>query len=152
MTFSFAHIHTFSKKLISTKEDSVKNRSTGEVHVMLTSIGFRWRQHMFMKGLNKFCIQVVICDCIAVEITGSGDPTLLAGFIYAVRYHSFLQTVQKTISHQNRFSLIINMAERKWFKPSEIYLPSPAFFHVVFSRASASNNVAVSVSEEQCSI
>jgi hypothetical protein len=38
---------------------------------------------MFVKGLNMFCIQVVICDCIAVEITGSGDHTLLAGFIYA---------------------------------------------------------------------
>jgi len=38
---------------------------------------------MFVKGLHKFCVQVVIGDCIAVEFTGSGDPTLLAGFIYA---------------------------------------------------------------------
>ena len=59
------------------------HRSPREVHVTLTSIGFRWQHHIFVKGLHKFCIQIVICECTAVEITGSGDTTLLTGFIYA---------------------------------------------------------------------
>ena len=149
MTF-FVHIHTFSEKeLISTKQDSVKNRmrclhrSPGEVHVMFTSIGFRWQQHMFVKGLHKVCMQVAICDCIAMEITGSGNPTFLEGFIYAHQILPFPSNCTK-----DNFPSIY-MAESKRFKLSEMYLPSPVFFRVAFSRTSSCNNVAVAVSEEQ---
>jgi hypothetical protein len=41
------------------------------------------------------------------------------------------------------------MAERKRFKLSEIYLPSPALSHVAFSRTSLCSNVADAISEEQ---
>jgi hypothetical protein len=45
------------------------------------------------------------------------------------------------------------MAKKKNFKLSDIYLPTPAFYHgqlyVAFSRVSSRNNVAVAISEEQ---
>jgi len=116
---------------------------------VLASLDLRWWQHIFVKDLHEQCVQIVICETIAVEVNGSRKILLYTqNSVLSVRT---FKTCRRQFVIKMAVAMKISKAQYQKYKRIAICLHRLSFAHgqlyVTFRRSCSFDNAAVAVTE-----